>query len=143
MEASLDLLPLSLGALALTSLVVCAGTALQVATGVGLGLLAGPVLILSLPVESAIFVAIILNLSVSLLLLPQERGEISWPPLRLLLFGTLVGVPLGWLVLQALDAMTLKIFTGVVVQQFPAMRRQVLTRQRSRRGELFPRAEKG
>ena len=115
MEASLDLLPLSLGALALTSLVVCAGTALQVATGVGLGLLAGPVLILSLPVESAIFVAIILNLSVSLLLLPQERGEISWPPLRLLLFGTLVGVPLGWLVLQALDAMTLKIFTGVVV----------------------------
>ncbi len=113
--ALFEQLPLNLGALALTSLVVCAGTTLQVATGVGLGLLAGPVLILSMQSETAIFVAIILNLLVSLALLPQEKGEISWPPLRLLLTGTLVGVPLGWLVLQQFDAPTLKLFTGVVV----------------------------
>ncbi len=113
--AFVEQLPLTLGALALASLVVCAGTALQVATGVGLGLLAGPVLILSLQSETAIFVAIILNLLVSLALLPQEMGEISWPPLRLLLVGTLVGVPLGWLVLQQIDATTLKLFAGVVV----------------------------
>ncbi len=97
--ALVEQLPLTLGALALTSLVVCAGTALQVATGVGLGLLAGPVLILSLESETAVFVAIILNLLVSFALLPQEKGEITWPPLRLLLVGTLLGVPLGWLVL--------------------------------------------
>ena len=108
-------LPLTLGVLALTSLVVCAGTVLQVATGVGLGLLAGPVLILSLKSETAIFVAIILNLIVSVVLLPQEKEEISWPPLRLLLVGTLVGVPLGWLVLQQIESTTLKLFTGVVV----------------------------
>ena len=113
--ALVEQLPLTLGALTLTSLVVCAGTALQVATGVGLGLLAGPVLILSLQSETAIFVAIILNLLVSLALLPQEKGDISWPPLRLLLAGTLVGVPLGWLVLRQIDATTLKLFTGVVV----------------------------
>ncbi len=113
--AFIEQLPPTLGALALISLVVCAGTALQVATGVGLGLLAGPVLILSLQSETAIFVAIILNLLVSLALLPQEMGEISWPPLRLLLVGTLVGVPLGWLVLQQIDATTLKLFAGVVV----------------------------
>ncbi len=113
--ALVEQLPLTLGVLALTSLVVCAGTVLQVATGVGLGLLAGPVLILSLQSETAIFVAIILNLIVSVVLLPQERGEISWPPLRLLLVGTLVGVPLGWLVLQQIEATTLKLFTGVVV----------------------------
>ncbi len=113
--ALLEQLPLSLDVLALTSLVVCAGTVLQVATGVGLGLLAGPILILSLQSETAIFVAIILNLLVSLALLPQEKGEISWPPLRLLLVGTLVGVPLGWLVLQQIDATTLKLFAGAVV----------------------------
>ncbi len=113
--ALVEQLPLTLVALILTSLVVCAGTALQVATGVGLGLLAGPVLILSLQSETAIFVAIILNLLVSFALLPQEIGDISWPPLRLLLVGTLVGVPLGWLVLQQIDATTLKLFTGVVV----------------------------
>lgn len=113
--ALFEQLPLSFGALALTSLVVCAGTTLQVATGVGLGLLAGPVLILSLQSETAIFVAIILNILVSLALLPQEKGEIFWPSLRLLLVGTLVGVPLGWLVLQQFDAPTLKLFTGLVV----------------------------
>ncbi len=113
--ALIEQLPLTLAALTLASLVVCAGTALQVATGVGLGLLAGPVLILSLPSETAIFVAIILNLLVSLALLPQEKGDISWPPLRLILVGTLVGVPLGWLVLRQIDATTLKLFTGVVV----------------------------
>ncbi len=116
----IEQLPLTLGGLtlvtwALTSLVVCAGTALQVATGVGLGLLAGPVLILSLESETAIFVAIILNLLVSFALLPQEKGDIYWPPLRLFLTGTLVGVPLGWLVLQQLDAGVLKLFTGIVV----------------------------
>lgn len=113
--ALLENLPLSLSALALTSLVVCAGTTLQVASGVGLGLLAGPVLILTLQSETAIFVAIILNLLVSLALLPQEKGEISWSPFRVLLIGTLVGVPLGWLVLQQIDATTLKLFAGVVV----------------------------
>ncbi len=113
--ALIEQLPLTLGALALTSLVVCAGTALQVATGVGLGLLAGPVLILSLESETAIFVAIILNLLVSFALLPQEKGEIYWPPLRLLLAGTLVGVPLGWLLLQQIDATMLKLFTGGIV----------------------------
>ena len=113
--ALFEQLPLTLGVLALISLVVCAGTVLQVATGVGLGLLSGPVLILSLQSETAIFVAIILNLIVSIALLRQEMGEISWPPLRLLLLGTLVGVPLGWLVLQQIEAPTLKLFAGIVV----------------------------
>lgn len=113
--ALIEQLPLTLTALALASLVVCAGTALQVATGVGLGLLAGPVLILSLDSGTAIFVAIILNLLVSLALLPREKGDIYWPPLRLLLTGTLAGVPLGWLVLQQIDASVLKLFTGAVV----------------------------
>ncbi len=113
--ALFDNLPLSLNALVLVSLVVCAGTTLQVATGAGLGLLAGPALILTLHSQTAVFVAIILNLLVSLALLPQERGEISWPPLRLLLIGTVVGVPLGWLVLQQFDATTLKLFAGAVV----------------------------
>ncbi len=77
--ALVEQLPLTLSALALTSLVVCAGTALQVTTGVGVGLLAGPILILILQSETAIFVAITLNLLVSLALLPQEKGDISWP----------------------------------------------------------------
>jgi uncharacterized membrane protein YfcA len=114
MEA-LEQLPLSGGSLVLASLVVCAGTALQTATGVGLGLLAGPILILTLESQTAIVVAILLNLIVSLALLPQERGEILWSPLRQLLVGTLIGVPVGWLLLQQMDAMTLKLFAAVVV----------------------------
>ena len=108
-------LPMELDALVLISLVVCAGTMLQVTTGVGLGLLAGPILILSLNSETAIFVAIIINLAVSVVLLPRETGAISWPPLRVLLVGTLIGVPLGWLVLRHIDAQVLKLFMGLVV----------------------------
>ena len=113
--AFLEQLPLNLSNLVLISLVVCAGTTLQVATGIGLGLLAGPILILNLESETAIFIAIILNLLVSLTLLPQEKGDICWPPLRMLLFGTLVGIPLGWLTLRHIDATSLKLLTGVVV----------------------------
>ena len=35
--------------------------------------------------------------------------------MRLLLVGTLVGVPLGWLVLQQFDSTMLRLFTGIVV----------------------------
>lgn len=111
----LQSLPLSLGALAMTSAVVCAGSVLQVSTGVGLGLVAGPILLLSLPGQSAIFVAVVLNLLLSLALLPQERGEICWRPLRLLVIGTVIGLPLGWLVLRQIDTTTLKILSGLVV----------------------------
>ncbi len=110
-----DQLPLSMNALILASLVVCAGTSLQVATGVGLGLLAGPILLLNLASETAIFVAIILNLLVSVALLPQERGNIVGAPLRLLLVGTLVGIPVGWLFLNWIDVSLLKLFSGAVV----------------------------
>lgn|GEM_PF-507642 len=111
----LEQLPLAFGPLVLTSLVVCAGTALQVATGVGLGLLAGPVLVLTVQSETAIFVAIVLNLFISLALLPQERGEVLWAPLKLLMLGTVVGVPLGWLLLQQIGPASLKLLTGIVV----------------------------
>lgn len=126
-------LPLTTVGLLTSSLVVCAGTTLQVATGVGLGLVAGPVLILSLQSETAILVAIVLNLLVSVSLLPQERGEICWPPLRLLLYGTLLGVPLGWLVLQRIDAASLKLFTGVVV--LGAAAQLILAQRRIAAGE--------
>ncbi|MHA1525043.1 MAG: TSUP family transporter [Alphaproteobacteria bacterium] len=101
--------------LVLISLIVCLGAALQVATGVGLGLVAGPALILSLPKDTAVFVAIILNLLISLVLLPQERRDISWSSLRPLLLGTLAGVPLGWLVLQQISATGLTLVAGFVV----------------------------
>ena len=127
--AALEQFPLWGGPLVLASAVVCAGTALQTATGVGLGLLAGPVLILTLDGQTAIFVALLLNLIVSLLLLPQERAEILWPPLRQLSLGSLIGIPLGWYLLLQMDAMTLKLVAALVVlaaglQLFLAGRRQ-------------------
>lgn len=117
-----------LSLLILVSLVVGAGTVLQVATGVGLGLLAGPVLILSMQSDTAVFVAIVLNLLVSLVLLPAEWADISWPPLRRIMAGAVVGVPLGWLVLQQIDTTSLKLLAGTVVlaaaiqQLFPGRR---------------------
>lgn len=126
--AFFQLLPLSPVALLVISVVVCAGATLQSATGVGLGLLAGPILVLYLPIENAIFVAIVLNLLLSVVLLPRERGEIALKPLRVLLIGTLVGIPAGWLVLQQVGAPLLKVVCGGVVLA-AAVQLQLLTRR--------------
>jgi len=100
----LEQLPLAVGPLALTSLVVCAGTALQVATGVGLGLLAGPVLVLTVQSETAIFVAIVLNLLISLALLrlgPPPADANPWLIVAALVPALAVGIGLGVLAKRA------------------------------------------
>jgi uncharacterized membrane protein YfcA len=100
---------------AMASALILVGSTLQAATGVGLGLIAGPILVLTLGGSAAIFIAIMLNLALSLLLLPQESGEVLRPQLLTLTLGAIVGIPLGWLILQQLAPLTLKTVAGVIV----------------------------
>jgi uncharacterized membrane protein YfcA len=88
---------------------------LQAATGVGLGMIVGPALILVMGSKSAIQVAIILNLSLSILLLPGEVKEIHWPSLKTLVLGTVIGMPIGLLLLSMLDLTGLKLFAAITV----------------------------
>jgi len=88
---------------------------LQSATGVGLGMIVGPALILVMGSKSAIQVAIILNLSLSILLLPGEIKEIHWPSLKILVLGTVIGMPVGLLLIDMLDLTGLKLFAAITV----------------------------
>ncbi len=94
---------------------VLLAAALQAATGVGLGLIVGPALILVMGSKSAIQVAIILNLGLSILLLPGETKEIHWPSLKILVLGTVLGMPAGLLLIAMLDLTGLKLFAAITV----------------------------
>ncbi len=88
---------------------------LQSATGVGLGMIVGPALILVMGSKSAIQVAIILNLCISILLLPGETREIHWPSLKTLTLGTIIGMPVGLMLIAMLNLTGLKLFAAIAI----------------------------
>lgn len=95
--------------------VVFVATIVQTVTGAGLGLMAGPVLLMAMGSHAAIQVAVILNLALSLALLPRERAALPRRALWLLLLGSLVGLPVGLLALHQLDVVMLKLIAGIAV----------------------------
>jgi len=96
-------------------LMVMLGAILQMTTGVGLGLIAGPFLLFVMDPASAIRTAIVLNLLLSVTLLPWEWRSVEIAPLRRLLGWAAIGIPLGSVFLNAVDAATLKLVSGAAV----------------------------
>ncbi|MCV0426843.1 MAG: sulfite exporter TauE/SafE family protein [Roseibium sp.] len=94
---------------------VLLGASLQVATGVGLGLIAGPVLLFFLDGSAAIQTAIILNLVLTACLLPSELRDVAGRPLAHLCLWGCVGIPVGTMLLLIASSTSLKIFSGIVV----------------------------
>ena len=94
--------------------VLCA-SALQTATGAGLGLVAAPALLLALHSTEAVHVAVILNLTLSLALLPSERHQVPVRPLVMLSCAALLGIPLGTWLLHSVGVRTLTLIAGVTV----------------------------
>ncbi|MEM9224268.1 MAG: sulfite exporter TauE/SafE family protein [Pseudomonadota bacterium] len=106
---------LSAPATALAFALVLLGSSLQVATGVGLGLIAGPSLLLLVDGPSAILTAIILNLVLTACLLPSELREVSGGLLVRLCGWACLGIPAGTALLSFASAPSLKIAGGVIV----------------------------
>jgi uncharacterized membrane protein YfcA len=94
---------------------VFAASALQSATGIGFGVIAGPILLVALNDGSAIQVSIVLNLLIAALLTPSIRRDADLPVLKKLLIGLLVGSPIGFLIFLNLDIALLKAFAGLAV----------------------------
>ena len=94
---------------------VLAASLLQGATGIGFGVIAGPVLLYALNSGSAIQVSIMLSLVIALLLAPTLLRLADWPVLKLLLVGTCLGIPLGILVFVRVDIVMLKLLAGLAV----------------------------
>jgi uncharacterized membrane protein YfcA len=97
------------------SLAIFGASALQSATGIGFGIIAGPVLLVVLNDGTAIQISIVLNLLIAVLLAPSLRQKADRRLLRNLLVGLLVGSPLGIFFYLSMDITLLKLFAGLGV----------------------------
>ncbi len=96
-------------------IMVLIGAILQMTTGVGLGLIAGPFLLFVMPAPMAIQTAILLNLLLSVIMLPSEFRLIEHSSLKRLGTWACIGIPIGCLFLVTVDSTSLKLFSGIVV----------------------------
>ena len=97
------------------SIAVFGAAALQSATGIGFGVIAGPILLIFLNDGSAIQISILLNLLIALILTPSLWQQADRPLLAKLLIGLAIGSPVGLLIFLNLNIVFLKAFAGLVV----------------------------
>lgn len=88
---------------------------LQAATGLGFGLLAGPVILLVLNSGSAIQISLMLSLLIALVLSPSLTLDLDRTLLKRVMLGSLAGFPLGILAFRAINTDTLKLLAGLAV----------------------------
>lgn len=100
---------------ALLIFAVFAAATLQSATGIGFGVIAGPLLLATLNDGSAIQISIILNLLIATLLAPTLWRQIDSRVLSKLVPGLLIGSPLGLLIFTTLDIVYLKALASAFV----------------------------
>ncbi|WP_164660235.1 sulfite exporter TauE/SafE family protein [Tropicibacter sp. Alg240-R139] len=114
MTAIIELLnPFDLPALLVGS--VFAASVLQAATGIGFGVIAGPVLLVTMANVGAIQVSILLSFLIALLLSPITIPRVQWPLLKPLFLGVCIGTPPGALAFVMLPIDTLKLIAAIVV----------------------------
>jgi uncharacterized membrane protein YfcA len=97
------------------NIAVFGAAALQSATGIGFGVIAGPVLLIALNSGSAIQISIILNLLIALILVPSLWQQADRQLLTRLLIGLAIGSPVGLLIFLNMDIVVLKAFAGLAV----------------------------
>jgi len=94
---------------------VFGAAALQSATGIGFGVIAGPVLLIALNSGSAIQISIVLNLLIALILAPSLWQQADRQLLARLLIGLAIGSPVGLLIFLNINIDVLKTFAGLTV----------------------------
>ena len=118
---------------------VFAASLLQGATGIGFGVIAGPILLFVLNSTLAIQVSITQSLVIALVLAPSVFRYIDRSVLKLLVYGTCAGIPLGILVFIRVDINTLKLLAGISVAFMALTTAGVFERLIDRSGQGFHR----
>lgn len=101
--------------LALELLVIVVAASVQAMSGFGFAVVAVPVLASMAGIDHAIAVAGLLGLSSSVVTARHARADVRWGVSRRILAGTAVGLPVGYLIVDHLDARQLTMLTGVAV----------------------------
>lgn len=121
-------------------LAVFAAALLQAATGIGFGLLAGPIILIVTNSGSAIQVSILLSLVIALVLAPSLHRRADRVLLKRLLIGTVPGLPLGILVFTLVGVDMLKLLAGLAVLFMALITTGVLKFSRNQDGAANGRA---
>src|SRR5215813_2230056 len=86
--------------------------------GLGLGVVAVPLMALVLPVPQVVTILLPMLCITDLLALWQYRGKWSWPLLRLAIPAALVGIGVGTLAIHHLDDAWLRLAVGLISVDF-------------------------
>lgn len=98
-----------------TFLVICVAGIGQAVSGFGFMLIAVPLLTLLMGPREAVPIGLAIGQAIALLGWYEGRAEVDWQPIRLLVVGSLVGLPLGLLVFRLVPLGLLQVLIGAVV----------------------------
>ena len=88
---------------------------LQAATGMGFGIIAGPIILIAMNDNAAIQVSILLSLLIAVVLTPTLYKDVDRTLMRRFSIGVLAGLPLGMLVFVLITVDVLKLLAGLSV----------------------------
>lgn len=97
------------------SLAVLGASVLQSATGIGFGVIAGPIMLMMLNSGAAIQISIALSLLIAAVLAPSLWRHLDRSLLFRLLAGSVVGLPIGLVVFLSIDLGLLKLLAALAV----------------------------
>ena len=106
---------INLGTVTATVAICFASAVLQRSVGFGYALFAVPLMAFVLPTKSAVVVIFLAGSTLSVWLAVRLRAEIVWAAARSLGVGTILGAPIGVIVLRGVSAATLRLFLGVTI----------------------------
>ena len=101
--------------LLMLSCAVFGASLLQAATGIGYGVIAGPILLVVLNGSEAFEVSTLHNLIIAIVLFPVVRNMVNTNLLRILIVGGTLGILTGFLFQNLFSVWVLKVFSAVMV----------------------------
>ena len=98
----------------LLGLGIFVASTLQSASGIGFGVVAGPLIMMTMNSGAAVQVSILLSFVIAVLLAPRALRGVDKPLLKRLVIGTLIGAPLGIAAFMVLDLHWLKLIAAAI-----------------------------
>lgn len=106
---------LTTGSLGLLAVAVFGASMLQAATGIGYGVIAGPIFLIVLNGSEAFQISTAHNFLIAVMLMPAVFRSIDRRALKPLLLGSAIGIPAGFLLQAAVSVVVLKLVCAAAV----------------------------
>src|SRR5665213_415958 len=100
------------------SVVIFLATLVRSTFGFGESLVAVPLLALCIPLEIAVPVSVLVSITVAGVVVVQDWKKIHFSSAGWLVFYTLLGIPLGLLLLTSINGQIVKLALGVIIVAF-------------------------